>query len=207
MRIDSINPKPEFYKDKEGIETEGFLDDAKFNGVTFLLREPNSNGEDAVDFWFKKVVHNKDNLISTLTKPSDKASVTRYSNYTKKCLKQIQFNDEELKHCAYMNLHPYSGKSSASGKYKDTLKEFDEKHERWKVIEDLRPEVIFTCVDIYNKIKRFLKIEKGDEKKEGIKYKDKTIPYFEAKIANKVTRIYAIYHPSAPKSILDSVLN
>ena len=44
MRIDSINPKPEFHKDKEGIETEGFLNDEKFNGVTFLLREPNKIG-------------------------------------------------------------------------------------------------------------------------------------------------------------------
>lgn len=201
MRIDTINSKPKFHKDKEGKYTEGFLDKEKFNGVVFLLKEPNSRGEPANDFWFKKVIHNEDNFISKLTKIEDKIAATKYPNYFKKCLRQIGLNDEELKYCVYMNIYPYSGEEQASRNYQKFLMNFDEKSERWKVIENLRPEVIFTCKDIYNRIKTVLNISVSDEKN-GIKYKDKTLSYFETKIGNTITRIYAIYHPTAPKSIM-----
>lgn len=201
MKINTIIPKPKFYSNKEGELIEGFLDEDEFNCIIFLLKEPNSDGEPVDIFWFKKVLHNEDDFISKLETKTAKSAATKYPNYFKKCLNQIGLSDEELRYSVYMNLHPYSGEKSESIKYKKMLEEFNQSSERWETIENLNPEVIFTCIEIYNKIKDIFNIKDSDEI-EGIKYKDKTLSCFEAKIGNKTTKVYAIYHPTASKSII-----
>lgn len=49
----------EFYKDKNGNVIEGFLGDYNECEILFILREPNNNGEEPDDFWFKRVLTGK----------------------------------------------------------------------------------------------------------------------------------------------------
>jgi DNA replication protein DnaC len=112
LKNDTINPQLEFHKSSTGEATEGFLSEEKFNGILFFLKEPNSGGEPSDVFWLKKVIYNEGNYLSSLTNKEDKIAATKYPNLLKKCLKQIEINEEELKYCAYMNLHPNFGEKN-----------------------------------------------------------------------------------------------
>ena len=100
-----------------------------------------------------------------------------------------------------MNLHPNFGEKNISDDYKDMLSNFNKNSGQWQLIEKLRPRVIFTSIDIYKKIQAILNINPNDQI-DGIKYKDEILPCFEGTIGNKLCKVYAIYHPSAPKSII-----
>lgn len=201
MKNDTINPQLEFHKNSTGEATEGFLSEEKFNGILFFLKEPNSGGEPADVFWLKKVIYNEGNYLSSLTNKKDKIAATKYPNLLKKCLKQIEINEEELKYCAYMNLHPNFGEKNISDDYKDMLSNFNKNSGQWQLIEKLRPRVIFTSIDIYKKIQAILNINPNDQI-DGIKYKGEILPCFEGIIGNKLCKVYAIYHPRASKSII-----
>ena len=57
----------EFHKNSKGEYTEGFLGEPEnFNGIVFLLREPNTGGKPAEEFWVKEVLTNSENYHKTL---------------------------------------------------------------------------------------------------------------------------------------------
>lgn len=140
MKVNKINRSIDFCKNTEGEHIEGCLSDDRFNGILILQREPNSGGKPADIFWFKKVVFNEDEFLSTLKEPKDKRAATRYPKYFRICLEQLEkqgLNKNELEYSAYMNLYSYDGENKASKNYKEFLKSFDSNNERWKVIKNI----------------------------------------------------------------------
>lgn len=191
MKISEI-VRPNFYK-KNSIEIEGFISETEFNGILFLLKEPNDPS--VKEFWFKKVVNDMDcTYYNTLEE--GKSTATRFKNNFEKCLKQIENTVKyNLNDSAYMNLRPDGGESTESIKYEKLLKELSNQHERWKIIESLSPKIIFTCKKNYEKLKTIMNCENKDIDS-GIKYKNKALRYFESKINGKDCAVYEIYHPS-----------
>ncbi len=111
-----------FLKNKYGKPVEGFLGEEPKAEILFLLKEPNTKDVKNDGFWFKECVENNEKsqcrsetiYINVLGSLAD-VILPQSTNSADRC-KDI------LKSCAYMNLHPFSGEPSQSGKFTQTLK-------------------------------------------------------------------------------------
>lgn len=100
----------DFLKNSRGEYVEGYLSSEKdFNGVVFLLREPNNKNKDdktspkqvTDEFWFKKVLWDFDSYHKELklkNEPDDKIvkskrAATKYINRFKEMLKAAKFDE------------------------------------------------------------------------------------------------------------------
>lgn len=187
----------EFYRDKNKNVIEGFLGDSCECEILFILREPNNNGEEPKEFWFKKVllgeVTNGKRYLRTLGRLYNVI-------YGHKDMSDKVFV-ENLKKCCYINLHPHFGHSRASEAYADMLKNFEENrdkasHNRWEVIDDLIDKYgcknIVTVGDIFSVICL-----------RGIMSTDAMLGYGDKTFRSckyKGVSVYEFYHPSYPMS-------
>ncbi len=118
-----------------------------FNGVLFLLREPNSN---------EKPVDKTDNKwISQVLTFQQIKSANRYRKTFLSLLKSIQLENEALPHCAFDNIKPDGGASTASKKYWEICLKCKIKR-TLSIFDEIKPSYVFTCLDIYAAIKSYL---------------------------------------------------
>lgn len=189
-----INSECEFNSCKKNNEfTEGYLHDTYFNGVLFVMREPNSENEEADAFWFKSVVNDEDKSFyntKCITR-KDKSGYTKYkerlNEYLQRFCDDISEEEKELKYCAYINFSPKSGGAVLSDEYQNN---FDDKKIRvFKIIEHMKPKIIFTC--------NFNDFE-VEEKVPYLEYNKKRTLY---KGKYNGIEIYEIAHPSRAKAL------
>ncbi len=204
-------------------DREGFLDDTSFNGVIFLLREPNAgDGKTQTDFWFKKrLPGNYKYDDSTLTEAqirNDKRAHTKYLNRFKEMLTYVfPGSDEErcykeLCRSAYFNLRPDAGNRSVSEKYTELLNDPCYVRSRFESIAGYCKKrtadelTVFTCTDIFNKLAEYYSLPEEDKKPDGVdcgKYGKKQFFKWNGPdhFGIPVT-VYEIMHPSrSPKLI------
>ena len=142
MRKNDCEKLP-FSCDKDGIVLEGYLGDKEhFNGVLFILREPNSGGDPADTFWMRKVAHGT-------------ARGTRYQNRFSEMLNAIGMEPNDLKNAAYVNVHPEHGSSTVSRAYQGISKKRLGEIAVAKC-QSLNANTVFTCPDIYEGMRKYL---------------------------------------------------
>ncbi len=156
-----------------------------FNGVLFLLREPNSYGEKVIETdneWISKV------LNSEKTKNADK-----YRKAFSSLLNSIGYNDKTLFNCAFDNINPNGGKSGVGDEYGSLNKA----KRALSIIDEIKPKYVFTCLDIYHAIKQYLIDSHIDyiESKDGIVYKRGRKNKIEFNYSNRKIELFQIYHP------------
>lgn len=192
-----------YVKGEEEIPIEGFLGKKEdFNGVIFLLREPNTDAQH--EFWFKE----------TLKPGSSKKTgiSTKMENRFKEMLDFIK-KEQTLSDCIYCNLWPCSGEKIKSKTYKDVLKEIKKSNraeDLEKIIEKNRNEhdiYLFTCGDIYEVLKKtWNQYNMKEYKQEGLNYNDKRKSYFECTIQGGKINVYEIKHPSRGATIDNNII-
>lgn len=135
---------------KDGKPLEGYLSDKEhFNGVLFILREPNSGGIPADTFWMRKVAYGKTcGMTGT-------ARGTRYQNRFSEMLKAIGMEPNDLKNAAYVNVHPEHGSSTVSNAYQGIPRKQLGEIAVAKCLS-LNANTVFTCPDIYEGMKEYL---------------------------------------------------
>lgn len=200
----------EFHKNSKGDYTEGFLGEPEnFNGIVFLLREPNTGGKPAEEFWFKEVLKNSENYHKALESSNtdkkkianSKRDATKFRKRFTEMLESIGYKEDNIKDSVFCNVNPESGGKSLSEEYKIAIKN-NKPQEMARHFTSLKDEItVFTCVDIYDK---FLNPNntKSDNienivTKNGFRYNRKTLGCFSGEIENKKITVYAIYHPSS----------
>lgn len=165
---------------------EGFLTDKEhFNGVLFLLREPNTDKQ--TEFWFKK----------SLETDSSQRSFRLYKNKFNIYLEYLGDN-YNLFDCAYANIRPLDGKNYKSDEFKKLNNQ--QLFNKFQNILDCcgaKVKCVFTCNDIFNAICEENKIEQNEIKESSIRYRKSKVRkrYIEL---NEVT-VFEIYHPSYTK--------
>ncbi len=196
------------FRGKGGEPLEGYLDD-RFNGVVFLLKEPNT--EDAKIFWFKEVCTREraeKYFINPIEKDpkkirASKVTATKFRNTFEKLLAEkctAVCEDIALEHSVYLNLCPFKGEKTESTAYSKAIRALDQDSEIIRIISQLEPAVVFVHKDIYEKL---LQIYKGRPVADSIVYKNKTLSLCcECEIHGQTCRIYGIYHPSARVRLL-----
>lgn len=142
-------------------DLEGFLDDTFFNGVIFLLREPNTGKENKqTEFWLKKRLTGNyaynDAAMDKAQIRNDKRAYTKYRNRFHAMLTYVYTgSDKELRHAAYFNLRPDAGEISRSKEYSERAKDSDYVTKKFKSIVDYCKSrtygglTVFTCSDIF----------------------------------------------------------
>ncbi len=200
-------------------EYEGFVGNVDdFNGIIFCLREPHTADKNELpdekkqpkEFWFQKIVNEKEKYYQELQEKEvnmnkrivNKRIGTRFKNEFTGILKQCKLN-ESISDIAFCNVNPEGGDANAGKVYKERL---DKAHEKIEKIIMLNPQnklYIFTCIDIYEKLKETWKSKyEIVEKQEGVSYKNKqgqkdiVKKCFKCQIVNKEVTIFEIYHPS-----------
>ena len=113
----------EFHKNNNGEYTEGFLGEPEnFNGIVFLLREPNTGGEPAEEFWFKKVLNDSENYHKSLESSNkeksktanSKRDATKFRNRFSEMLEFIDHKENDLKNSVFCNVNcSFAVKSSS----------------------------------------------------------------------------------------------
>ncbi len=192
-----------------------------FNGVLFLMREPNSDGKIASSFWIKDIIQTSSDDRSKIYGKS----ATKYYNVFCNILESLQEND--IKRIAYMNLYPIKGYGSQSKCYTKTLKKLSESKtitpikidlekpcncceiiiNRRYILENLNDlKYIVTTKDIYEKLKKlYLTANNEDDGfclNKSTPSKKVTFKKFTADIGqNKEVTVYSTFHPSARRSI------
>lgn len=199
MQFGCVSCVMEFYKDKNGNVIEGFLGDSNECEILFILREPNNNGEEPDDFWFKRVLTGK----ATNGKRYLRTLGSLYNVINDKEDTTDRAFAENLKKCCYINIHPHFGYSSASKEYKTTLEDFKSKEtegarNRWNIIDELidnyECKYVITVEDIFSAIYSGLNTKLHED--EGFVYENKVFRSCEYRGAS----IYEFYHPSYPIS-------
>lgn len=183
-----------FYKNKQGIYTEGFIGDKEQSSILFILREPNSQGELADTFWFKDIVHKQESNNKYFRVLGKIASILLCGNDYAKALKK----------CCYINLYPVKGYGGASKEYSIERRGFGDRKEnynRWDIINNLPDcSVIVTLVDIYEQIKKNVIWQENDKSiyisTKSIKNKKFESLRFINTSGNRIT-VYSIYHPAS----------
>ncbi len=183
----------EFFKNNTGEEIEGYLSTKdNFNGIVFLLREPNS--KKPTDFWFKNVL---DGTVVGQT-PS------KYKNRFQQMLIAAGLAHENaaldvLKNAVYCNIHPEFGENSATRSF------HKKKRDRSKLFLDDFPRkhkelTIFTLWDIFDIFLEHLEPLEAISKK-GLEYSNTRKRCFQAtKDGCKIT-VYEIIHPSRSSEV------
>lgn len=199
----------EFHKNSKGEYTEGFLGEPEnFNGIVFLLREPNTGGEPAEEFWFKKVLNDSENyhkaLESSNTEESDikrsKGTSTKFINRFTEMLEFSDHKKDDIYNSVFCNIKPENGEKVVGKKYEEEL-ESSKLEEMILYFASLKDEItVFTCFDIYNELLELDNI-KNKEEKTGLKYKSKVSRCFEGEICKAKIKVYEIVHPSVSSKI------
>ena len=135
-----------FAKIAEEKYIEGYLSNpANFNGVLFVLKEPNNGGVQS-RFWFKECFENYYNESSNA-----KRQFTKYKKTFEKLLTYVG-KDLKVENCAYANVLSFNGGSRESINYQSLSCE--EKTERLdSLIETCNPRCVFVCTDMFDCIK------------------------------------------------------
>ena len=149
----------EFHKNNKGEYTEGFLGEPEnFNGIVFLLREPNTGGEPAEEFWLKEVLTNSENyhkaLESSNTKKADitrsKRASTKFINRFTEMLEFSGHKKDDIYNSVFCNIKPENGEKVVGEKYEEEL-ESSKLKEMILYFASLKDEItVFTCFDIYD---------------------------------------------------------
>lgn len=197
----------EFHKNNKGEYTEGFLGEPEnFNGIVFLLREPNTGGEPAEEFWVKEVLTNSENYHKALESSNtdkkkianSKRDATKFRNRFTEMLEFSDHKKDDIYNSVFCNVNPKIGGKTLSKEYKEAMKN-GKPQKMARHFASLKDEItVFTCVDIYKKLFESdnTKIDIIEQKK-GFIYNRKTLDCFIGKIDNKKITVYAIYHPSS----------
>ncbi|MCR4615620.1 MAG: hypothetical protein K5756_05675 [Clostridiales bacterium] len=197
-------------------DLEGFLGD-DFNGVIFLLREPNTDGDEADSFWFKNCL--KDTIPNGKDKKTYRGNYQNYENKFVRLLSYIyqdtsvEYLLSKLKLSAYFNLRPGSGGAKRTHEYDSHLHDKDYVKDRFdEILKYCKPKAkdkclyIFTCSDISDALQEYGIIH-DLTKMNGVTYKrgkqnyPKILIHFKHHGLN--IHIYAIYHPSYPSYIYE----
>jgi len=166
-----------FAKNDKGEYIEGYLSDKEhFNGVLFLLKEPNTPKQET--FYFRECVN------------GEKNNMGNYITVLNNLLKHYT-NNAKLEECAYANMIPDHGMPKESEEYKCLSDKF--RFDRFiSIINECKPSIVFLCTKDFDGIVKYANIESIENK--GVKYSNskntKRIAYY-----NDVL-IYEIYHPS-----------
>ena len=161
---------------------EGYIStETEFNGVLFLLKEPNT--DDQRGFWFKECFyHDYDQICA-------KRTFTRYKTVFNKLLTYSE-SGLKLKNCAYANIKSYNGKNRESSEYRKLS--YAEKLNRLdSLIDACHPKFIFICQDLFDTL---IMINKISPLYNGVTYKGGSIQ--KRKCYYKSIPVYEIYHPS-----------
>lgn len=218
----------DFYKTKNGEYLEGHLGKPEeFNGIVFLLREPNDKKKDIkrVDgkeeednkfFWFKNVlcggrIYNE--CDSEKDKKRSMTAGTKYKNRFREMLRYIKHKDEDLNDAIFCNVHPEWGNTYKSDEYEETkqpnivqkMKLIESRAQQCKV----RTLTIFTCKDIYDILKKMY--EKNgclvkEENEMGLRYRygrKKSMGMFRVQTEVCTINFYEMYHPSYGSGIME----
>lgn len=196
---------------------EGYVGNKEdFNGVIFYLKEPNTGGDETKEFWFQRIITDKDNYYKNLEKElteagcknvntiirSSKGIATRFENRFKEMLEQLGLNDKKLTDVAFCNVNSDSGDTTLTGEFKNKLATSAVcKLETIIKNMDKNELIVFTCKDIFNKLRGAWPVE---AKEDGLRYNDeeKALRSFSHVIGNKKITVYEIYHPSSRKPAL-----
>ena len=191
----------QFFYHYNGRPIEGFIGNPNECKILFILKEPDTGS--AEEFWFKKGVDQCGK------------GAKRYFHILGKIAAKIldrsgdldndDFLQSVLKECAYINLYPIKGETSASDDYKIVLEllentesdpiEINKKcnhneiaSNRKYLIENINCDYIVTVWDIFDKI------IKEESRSNGIKYDGKW--FKKGEFSGKP--VYYFYHPSYP---------
>lgn len=195
---------------------EGYVGNKEdFNGVIFYLKEPNTGGDETKEFWFQRIITDKDNYYKNLEKElteagcknvntiirSSKGIATRFENRFKEMLEQLGLNDKKLTDVAFCNVNSDSGDTTLTGEFKNKLAT-SAVCKLETIIKNMEKNelIVFTCKDIFNKLRGAWPVE---AKEDGLRYNDeeKALRSFSHVIGNKKITVYEIYHPSYFKKV------
>lgn len=201
-------------------EYEGYVGNKEdFNGVIFYLREPNTGGDEAKEFWFQRIITDKDNYYKNLEKElteagcknvneiikSSKGTATKFENRFKEMLEQLGLNDKKLTDVVFCNVNSDSGNKTLTDNYKNKLATSAVcKLETIIQNMDKNELIVFTCKDIFNKLCEAWKNEDGcDVPYDGLRYdnEEKPLRSFRHVIGNKKITVYEIHHPSLRRTL------
>ena len=198
-------------------DLEGFLGD-DFNGVIFLLREPNTDGDEADSFWFKNCL--KDTIPKGKDKKTYRGNYQKYEDKFNMMLQCIE-PDKELGQAAYFNLRPGSGGPERTHEYRCHLRDPKYVADRFgEILKYCKPKAtdnylyIFTCSDILDaflrkrsKQQQILRTDPYtiiEEDKQGVQFSygsKKRRILCKTKDGFQIT-IFEIHHPSAESEVL-----
>lgn len=188
----------EFFKNKDGRYVEGYLNSKEdFNGIIFLLREPNDKAPEQSEFWFRNVLDDivKGHLAS------------RYKNRFIEMLIATKFATDSksaislIKNAMYCNLHPEYGESKKTEEYDEIkvsrgttfIDTFSKEHQHNHL-------TIFTVWDIYDIFLKHLgPVDETSD--EGLQYKHNRKRCFHTKKNSCDLTVYEIAHPSRSSKI------
>lgn len=213
----------DFHKNEYDEYEEGYLGEPKlFNGIVFLLREPNkdenntnASDEKRIPFWFKNVV-NREFYFNTdadcriylesdnaKKRKNSKTAATKYIKRFKEILKFINYPENCLKNAIYCNIHPKWGGTYKSKDYMKTIHPNTiKKIELLEKCADQRNGkhdlIIFTCYDIYTVLKEYYHGKTSsirESQNGGLHYSNGGKNMFEVDLNGKTVKVYEMYHP------------
>lgn len=189
----------DFYKNASGEYVEGYLSTPeKFNGIVFLLKEPNDLNPE--HFWFKNAIYGREIYKESDTekdKRRSKIAASKFKIRFEEMLEAIGCGKEELHNAVYCNVHPEWGECKQSEDYRKqmgqkSIEMFDALSEQHKKL------IVFTCMDIYSNIKNYY-ISKGALKQDtndGLQYTKRTLNRFKVETEGRMITVYEMFHPS-----------
>ena len=200
---------------------EGYVGNKEdFNGVIFYLKEPNTGGDETKEFWFQRIITDKDNYYKNLEKElteagcknvntiirSSKGIATRFENRFKEMLEQLGLNDKKLTDVVFCNVNSDFGATTLTGEFKNKLAT-SSVCKLETIIKNMEKNelIVFTCKDIFDKLCEAWKNKDGcDVPYDGLRYnkEEKPLRSFRHVIGNKKITVYEIYHPSSRKPAL-----
>lgn len=200
---------------------EGYVGNKEdFNGVIFYLKEPNTGGDETKEFWFQRIITDKDNYYKNLEKElteagcknvntiirSSKGIATRFENRFKEMLEQLGLNDKKLTDVVFCNVNSDFGATTLTGEFKNKLAT-SSVCKLETIIKNMEKNelIVFTCKDIFDKLCEAWKNKDGcDVSNDGLRYnkEEKPLRSFRHVIGNKKITVYEIYHPSSRKPAL-----
>ena len=185
-----------FYK-YNGKYIEGYLGEPEnFNGIVFLLKEPNNPGG-ADEFWFKNMLVSKEKYLS-----ESAGSRNIFSKFKNRFSEMLGYLDEkaELENSIFCNVNPIYGDREATRSFYRELKN-GKAELMLEYFSELKDNItVFACKEIY---RHLLKSGMLNIKKEyaGLRYKNATLGCFECEIKHTKVTVYEIYHPSRSSKI------
>ncbi len=190
----------EFYKYK-GELIEGYLGEPEnFNGIIFLLKEPN-NPDGAKEFWFKNMLLSEEIYINSERK--SKAVFTKFKNRFSEMI-ECTNTEKELKDAIFCNVNPLKGKATVTQEFYEVLKS-GKVEKMLDFFADLKDDItLFTCSDVYSYLFKSDKLP-NKTKKSGLSCKNKPLDCFTSEIGNTKITVYEIHHPSRSGKIINKI--